>query len=113
MNTSRSQGFTIIEGLLIVVVIAVLGGVGYVGYNSFVLQKSGQPATSTESKSQSNAQLKADLQTRLDQAKAQPKPELKSPEDLNRAVESLKDQSAFDTSKEAKQMNEMADKFLD
>lgn len=110
MKTSRSQGFTIVEGLLIVVVIAVLGGVGYVAYNSFVLQKSGQQATNTDQKSTS--ELNTRLQARLDNAKAQPKPELKTPDDLNKAVERLKDQSAFDTSKESKEMNDMAAKFL-
>jgi len=114
MKTSRSQGFTIIEGLLVVVVVAVLGGVGYVAYNSFVLQKSGQqqPANSDQNKQSSNRQLSTELQGRLDKAEAQPTPELKTPEDLTKAVNTLKDQSAFDTNKEAKQMNDMAAKFL-
>lgn len=114
MKTSRSQGFTIIEGLLIVVVVAVLGGVGYVAYNSFVLQKSNNQQTADTKTPDKNSeqQLNAELQSRLDKAKAQPTPELKTPDDLNAAVETLKDQSAFDTSKEAKQMNDMASKFL-
>ena len=114
MKTSRSQGFTIVEGLLIVVVVAIIGGVGYVAYNSFVLQKSGQQQTTdnNQNKQTSNEQLNTQLQGRLDKAKAQPTPELKTPEDLNKAVDTLKDQSAFDTSKEAKEMNNMASKFL-
>lgn len=113
MKTTRSQGFTVIEGLLIVVVVAILGGVGFVAYNSFVLQKSGQSSNNTPAPAKTaDQQLNAELQTRLDKAKAQPGPDLKAPEDLSKAVNTLKDQSAFDTSKEAKQMNDMASKFL-
>ncbi len=57
---ARHNGFTVIEGLLIIVVVGIIGAVGYMGYTNFIAPKT--PATVSSSSSEPvNVESKADL----------------------------------------------------
>lgn len=112
MKRSHSHGFTIVEAVLIVVVLAFIGGVGYIAYSNVMLKKENSAANTKVVSSDSNKQLKVQLDAKLTAAKKLPAPTVKNKDDLQKGIDALNDQSAFDTKEETKKLNELGAKFL-
>lgn len=60
----RTSGFSIIEGLLIIVALVIIGAIGYLAYSNFIKLDSAESASTTSSSSKSvKVENKADLET--------------------------------------------------
>lgn len=112
MKRTNSRGFTIVEAILVVVVLAFIGGVGYIAYSNVMLKKENSASDMKVASSDSNQQLKTQLDTKLTAAKKLPTPTVKNKDDLQKGIDALNDQSAFDTKEQTEKLNELGAKFL-
>lgn len=114
MNTFRTRGFSAIETVIAIVVLGLIGALGYVAYTNFsgANTTSDTNTSSTTQTATKQAAIEKKLDARLAETKKQPTPVVESKTDLDKGLEALKDDDAFDTSSEAQQMKEMAATFL-
>lgn len=115
MKKFNSQGFSVVEGVLIIVVLGILGAVAYVGYNNFIATKSNDQASQNDKKTTPGDEkaLTQKLSTKLDTAKKLSPQKLESEADLKEMTEMLKktNTAEFDTSAEQKQYKELGATF--
>lgn len=95
----KKAGFSVVETIVVVVVLAIIGGLGYALYNHF--HTSSDTATSTDQTSTSQPAAASDVQ---------PAPQITTTEDLDKAEQVL-DQSTMSSDSDMSQLDTQASGF--